>query len=70
VVPASEYFLVQLGETQIHLVATGLLLAIVVLIMPDGIIPAVAGLRRRGEPPAASIRERPAGTATPSEVAP
>ena len=68
VVPASEYFLVQLGETQIHLVATGLLLAIVVLIMPDGIIPAVAGLRRRGEPPAASIRERPAGTAVSSQV--
>jgi branched-chain amino acid transport system permease protein len=69
VVPATEYFLVQLGETQIHLVATGLLLAIVVLVMPDGIIPAMSALRRRRGPPAASIRERPAGTATPSQVA-
>jgi branched-chain amino acid transport system permease protein len=63
VVPATEYFLVQLGETQIHLVATGLLLAIVVLVMPDGIIPAVAALRHRREPPAASIRERAAEAA-------
>jgi branched-chain amino acid transport system permease protein len=69
-VPATEYFLVQLGETQIHLVATGLLLAIVVLVMPDGIIPAVAALRRRRGPPAASIRERAAGVAEPSQVAP
>jgi branched-chain amino acid transport system permease protein len=65
VVPATEYFLIQLGETQIHLVATGLLLAFVVLVMPDGIIPAVAALRRRREPPAASIRETTAGVATP-----
>jgi len=61
-VPATEYFLVQLGETQIHLVATGLLLAVVVLVMPDGIIPAVSDLLRRRDPPAASIRERLAGT--------
>jgi branched-chain amino acid transport system permease protein len=70
VVPASEYFLVQLGETQIHLVATGLLLAIVVLVMPDGIIPALSELLRRGQPPAASIRERPADVTTSSQVAP
>jgi branched-chain amino acid transport system permease protein len=69
VVPASEYFLVQLGETQIHLVATGLLLAIVVLIMPDGIIPALSALGRRRQPPAASIRERAAETTMPSQVA-
>ena len=69
-VPATEYFLVQLGETQIHLVATGLLLAVVVLVMPDGIIPAVSSLRRRGDPPAASIRERAAEPAASSQVAP
>ena len=44
VAPAGEYFLVELGETQIHLTATGLLLGIVVLFMPEGIIPAVAKL--------------------------
>jgi len=70
VVPATEYFLVQLGETQIHLVATGLLLAFVVLVMPDGIIPAIAALRRRRDPPASSIRESAAGAATPQEVTP
>jgi branched-chain amino acid transport system permease protein len=68
VVPATEYFLVQLGETQIHVVATGLLLAFVVLVMPDGIIPAVSSLLRRRHPPAASIREATAGTS--SQVAP
>jgi branched-chain amino acid transport system permease protein len=60
VAPASEYFLIKLGETQIHLAATGLLLAVVVLFMPEGIIPAVAklfGLRRA---PEASIREETA----------
>lgn len=70
IVPATEYFLVQLGETQIHLVATGLLLAIVVLIMPDGIIPAVAAVSRRRGPPAASIRERLAGPEASSQVTP
>jgi hypothetical protein len=38
--------------------------------MPDGIIPALSALRGRRGPPAASIRERPAETATSSEVAP
>jgi branched-chain amino acid transport system permease protein len=70
VVPATEYFLVQLGETQIHLVATGLLLAVVVLVMPDGIIPAVSDLLRRRDPPAASIREGLVGTEPSSQGAP
>jgi branched-chain amino acid transport system permease protein len=57
VAPAGEYFLVALGESQIHLTATGLLLVIVVLFMPEGIIPAVAKLLRRWRAPEASIRE-------------
>lgn len=54
---ALEIFKLEFGDTQFHLVATGLLLALVVLFMPDGIIPAVqAGLRRFG-PQSSSIRE-------------
>lgn len=57
IVPASEYFLNQHGETQLHVVLSGALLAAVVLFMPDGIIPAVrSGLRLFG-PTAASIQE-------------
>ncbi|WP_433431060.1 branched-chain amino acid ABC transporter permease [Nonomuraea sp. CA-141351] len=44
VAPAGEYFLIALGETQIHLAATGLVLVLVVLFMPDGIL---ARLTRR-----------------------
>jgi branched-chain amino acid transport system permease protein len=52
-----EVFKLQFGDTQFHLVATGLLLALVVLFMPDGIIPAVqAGIKRFG-PQSSSIRE-------------
>jgi branched-chain amino acid transport system permease protein len=58
---ALEVFKLELGDTQLHLVATGLLLGLVVLFMPDGIIPAVqAGLRRLG-PQSSSIREMTAG---------
>jgi branched-chain amino acid transport system permease protein len=57
IAPASEYFLTSYGETQIHIVMSGVLLAIVVLFMPDGIVPAVQKLRRRFQPTAASIRE-------------
>lgn len=53
---ALEYFKLEFGETQFHLVATGLLLGIVVLFMPDGIIPAVKGLFTRSSSQA-SIRE-------------
>ena len=34
---ALEYFKAQFGNTPLHLVATGLLLALVVLFMPDGV---------------------------------
>jgi branched-chain amino acid transport system permease protein len=44
---ALEYFKVEYGNTQLHLVATGALLAAVVLFMPDGIIPAVSDLVAR-----------------------
>ncbi|SEG32138.1 branched-chain amino acid transport system permease protein [Nonomuraea solani] len=48
VAPAGEYFLIALGETQIHLTATGLVLVLVVLFMPDGILARFAG--KRGGP--------------------
>ena len=53
---AVEVFKSQYGDTQFHLVATGILLGLVVLFMPDGVIPALTSLvhRRRR---AASIRE-------------
>jgi branched-chain amino acid transport system permease protein len=54
---AIEYFKVSYGDTQFHLVATGLLLAVVVLFMPDGVIPAVTGLLARFRPEQSSIRE-------------
>jgi branched-chain amino acid transport system permease protein len=54
---AVEYFKASYGETQFHLVATGLLLAAVVLFMPDGVIPAVTNLLARFRPQQASIRE-------------
>jgi branched-chain amino acid transport system permease protein len=55
---AIEYFKSEFGDTQFHLVATGLLLGIVVLFMPDGIIPAITDLVKRFRPQAASIREQ------------
>ncbi|RLV55755.1 branched-chain amino acid ABC transporter permease [Aeromicrobium phragmitis] len=55
---ALEFFKAQYGDTQFHLVALGLLLALVVLFMPDGIIPAVGQLFARFRPQAASIREQ------------
>jgi branched-chain amino acid transport system permease protein len=54
---AVELFKAQYGDTQFHLVATGLLLGIVVLFMPDGIIPSVQSLVARFRPQASSIRE-------------
>jgi branched-chain amino acid transport system permease protein len=55
---ALEYFKAEYGSTQLHLVFTGLLLATVVLFMPDGIVSALSDLgtrlRRREE---GSIRE-------------
>lgn len=58
VAPANEYFLTRFGESQLHIVLSGAILAVVVLFMPDGIIPAVRALLRRFRPEAASIREQ------------
>lgn len=58
---AVEFFKAHYGDTQFHLVATGLLLALVVLFMPEGIIPAVQRLLARFGPQAQSIREMTAG---------
>ncbi|GAA1874009.1 branched-chain amino acid ABC transporter permease [Asanoa iriomotensis] len=44
---ALEYFKVEFGNTPLHLVATGVLLALVVLFMPDGVLPALGSLLRR-----------------------
>ncbi|SIQ75513.1 branched-chain amino acid ABC transporter permease [Micromonospora avicenniae] len=54
---ALEYFKVEYGGTPLHLVATGLLLALVVLFMPDGVLPAVAAMLDRFRPAQQSIRE-------------
>jgi branched-chain amino acid transport system permease protein len=54
---AVEYFKNEYGDTQFHLVAMGLLLALVVLFMPDGIIPAAGALIDRFRPEKSSIRE-------------
>jgi branched-chain amino acid transport system permease protein len=53
-----EYFKLEYGDTPLHLVATGLLLGVVVLLMPDGVIPALSTVATRftGRG-AASIRE-------------
>lgn len=53
---ALEYFKLEFGDTQFHLIATGILLGIVVLFMPDGVIPAVKNLFHR-KSDQASIRE-------------
>ena len=52
-----EFFKSEYGDTQFHLVATGLLLGVVVLFMPDGIIPAIQKLLQRFSPQASSIQE-------------
>jgi branched-chain amino acid transport system permease protein len=57
---ALEYFKNQYGDTQFHLVALGLLLGLVVLFMPDGVLPAISSLVNRFRPKAASIREESA----------
>ena len=55
---ALEYFKVEFGDTPLHLVATGLLLALVVLFMPDGVLPAAGDLVKRfGRDRGGSIRE-------------
>jgi branched-chain amino acid transport system permease protein len=53
-----EYFKLEYGDTPLHLVATGLLLGVVVVFMPDGVIPALVNLFGRFFTPGeASIRE-------------
>jgi branched-chain amino acid transport system permease protein len=54
---ALEWFKLEYGDTPLHLVATGLLLGVVVMFMPDGVIPALSGLLARFKPGEASIRE-------------
>ncbi len=53
-----EYFKLEYGDTPLHLVAAGLLLGVVVMFMPDGVIPALISLYRRFfGPEESSIRE-------------
>ncbi|MFI5627619.1 branched-chain amino acid ABC transporter permease [Nocardioides sp. NPDC051685] len=54
---AVEFFKNQYGDTQLHLVALGLLLALVVLFMPDGVIPWLTSQLDRFRPGSTSIRE-------------
>ncbi|PSL00287.1 amino acid/amide ABC transporter membrane protein 2 (HAAT family) [Murinocardiopsis flavida] len=58
VAPANEYFLTQHGESQLHIILSGALLFVVVLFMPEGVIPAVQRALRRFRPQSASIREQ------------
>lgn len=44
---ALEYFKVEFGNSPLHLVTTGLLLGLVVMFMPDGVIPSAASLVQR-----------------------
>lgn len=57
---AIEFFKAQYGDTQFHLVALGLLLGLVVLFMPEGILPSLNRLLDRLRPSATSIREESA----------
>jgi branched-chain amino acid transport system permease protein len=73
VAPSGEYFLTQHGESELHKLLSGGLLVVVVLFMPDGVIPSIRGLLRRFGPTAASIREQSeaelqAGEPDPQEV--
>jgi branched-chain amino acid transport system permease protein len=53
-----EYSRFEYGDTPLHLVASGLLLAVVVMFVPDGVIPAVTQLvNRLFASPQVSIRE-------------
>jgi len=47
--------------------ATGLLLALVVLVMPQGIIPAVESIIKRFRAPAPSIRESASESSPPPQ---
>jgi branched-chain amino acid transport system permease protein len=58
VAPSGEYFLTQHGESELHKLLSGGLLVVVVLFLPDGVIPSLRGLLRRFAPAAASIREQ------------
>ncbi|WP_052437092.1 hypothetical protein [Georgenia sp. SUBG003] len=55
---ALEYFVLNYGETQFHLVATGILLGAVVLFLPDGVLTGVQQVVHRfTRREATSIRE-------------
>jgi branched-chain amino acid transport system permease protein len=56
-VPASDYIVAELGAAQLYLFGVGLLLAVLVLTLPEGIIPTVGRLLARRGPEASSIRE-------------
>lgn len=57
---AMEFFKAQYGDTQFHLVALGLLLGLVVLFMPEGVLPWLSAQVNRFRPAASSIREETA----------
>lgn len=54
---AMEVFKANYGDTQIHLVFLGLLLGLVVLFMPEGVLPWIGSQINRLRPAATSIRE-------------
>lgn len=57
-VPASDYIVANLGAAQLYLFGVGTLLAVLVLALPEGIIPTVGRLLERRGPQASSISEQ------------
>lgn len=57
---AMEVFKAYYGDTQLHLVGLGLLLALVVLFMPEGVLPWINNQVMRFRPKSTSIREETA----------
>lgn len=57
---AMEVFKAYYGDTQLHLVGLGLLLGLVVLFMPEGVLPWLDGFVKRFRPASTSIREETA----------
>ena len=47
IIPGKEYLIGEYGGTQLHVVLTGLLLAVVVMLLPQGIIPSLRDLFSR-----------------------
>lgn len=61
VIQLNEFMLTRLGSNQVYLLATGVILGLVVMVMPEGIIPRLVDYANRRRAPSASIRESAQG---------